>query len=139
MGLTERMAYIKGLAEGLKLDQDKEEVQVLSAIIDLLDDLTTEVSELCESYDELSEQVDAVDCDLAEVEEVIFGEDECNCGNHDEEWDDENLYEVTCPSCGEEICVDEDTLLSGEISCPKCSESLEFDFSDLKTEEEDTE
>ena len=38
MDLTEKIAYIKGLADGLSLDADKPEVKVLNAIIDLLDE-----------------------------------------------------------------------------------------------------
>ena len=39
MNLTERIAYIRGLAEGLKLDESKDEVKVINAIIDLLEDM----------------------------------------------------------------------------------------------------
>ena len=38
------------------------------------------------------------------------------------------LYDVTCPSCGEEITFDEETLNKGSIVCPKCKEVLEFDL-----------
>lgn len=54
----------------------------------------------------------------------------------DEEDEDEELaydgvvYDVTCPSCGEEISFDEETLEKGSIVCPSCGETLEFDLSD---------
>ena len=38
------------------------------------------------------------------------------------------LYDVTCPSCGEEISFDEETLDQGSIRCPSCGEVLEFDL-----------
>ena len=38
MTLTEKMAYIRGLAEGLNLDETKDEVKVLKAMMELLDD-----------------------------------------------------------------------------------------------------
>ena len=41
------------------------------------------------------------------------------------------MYDVTCPTCGEEISFDEETLARGSIECPVCGELLEFD-----TEEE---
>ena len=40
------------------------------------------------------------------------------------------VYDVTCPSCGEEISFDEETLQKGSITCPKCGEILEFDLED---------
>ena len=40
------------------------------------------------------------------------------------------MYDVTCPSCGQEISFDEETLAAGSITCPGCGEVLEFDLSD---------
>ena len=40
------------------------------------------------------------------------------------------VYDVTCPSCGEEISFDEETLQKGSITCPKCGEILEFELDD---------
>lgn len=146
MTLTEKISYIRGLADGLKLDETKDEVKVLNAIIELLDDMALAVTEMEELYDEMSEQLDAVDEDLADLEEDFYDDcdccdcdcdcecdcddDYCDCGCEDD-FDDEVYYEVTCGKCGETICIDEDTLLEGEIVCPVCGEVLEFDFSDL--------
>lgn len=141
MTLTEKVAYIKGLTEGLKLDEKKDEVKVINEIISLLENMASSVTDIEECLDDMSEQLDAVDEDLAELEddfcEVL--EDECGCGcdskDAEDDWEDE-FYEVTCPSCGEEICVEEDVLLCGEIECPKCAELLEFDFSSLMDEDD---
>ena len=46
------------------------------------------------------------------------------------------VYDVTCPSCGEEFSVDENTLIEGSVNCPKCNELLTFDF-DEDDEEDD--
>ena len=122
MTVTEKVAYIKGLADGLNLDGKKEEVKVIKAIIDLLDDLAMSVSDLEEGLDVVSEQVDAVDEDLAELESYVY--DDCDC---DDCCDDEDYYEVECPKCGEVICVDEGILEDGSINCPNCDTRLEFD------------
>ena len=121
MTVTEKVAYIKGLADGLNLDGKKEEVKVIKAIIDLLDDLAMSVSDLEEGLDIVSEQVDAVDEDLAELESYVY--DDCDC---DDCCDDEDYYEVECPKCGEVICVDEGILEDGSINCPNCDTLLEF-------------
>ena len=136
MNLTEKISYIKGLAEGLSLDDSKPEVKVLNAIIDLLDDLAYDVKDMEELYDELSDQVDEIDRDLADVETELyddFDEDEDLDDDDFDDYDDEEnpFYEVTCSGCGQKINVSEDVLLEGEIECPNCGEVLEFDFSDL--------
>lgn len=38
------------------------------------------------------------------------------------------IYDVTCPTCGEELSFDEETLKEGSIRCPVCGELLEFDL-----------
>ena len=50
---TEKVAYIRGLAEGLELDDSKKEVKVLNAIIDLLDDLAMSLADLEDGYSEI--------------------------------------------------------------------------------------
>lgn len=40
------------------------------------------------------------------------------------------VYDVICPTCGEEITFEEETLDEGFIICPNCGEKLEFDFSE---------
>ena len=54
-------------------------------------------------------------------------------GEEDEEVEfDGVMYDVTCPSCGEEISFDEETLEKGSITCPSCGEVLEFDLGEDK-------
>ncbi|HIR03107.1 MAG TPA: hypothetical protein IAD34_03460 [Candidatus Scatovicinus merdipullorum] len=136
MTLTEKISYIKGLAEGLKLDENKDEVKVIKAILELLEDMALSVTDLETCVDDVCDQLDAVDEDLADLEEDYYEESDCSCGGCDTD-DDDQFYEVTCPTCGEEICLQEDVLLCGETECPKCGEKLEFDFSDLFAEDED--
>lgn len=122
----EKVAYIRGLAEGLELDQSQKEVKVLNAIIDLLDDMAFSLSEVEDTCDEIQDQLDAVDEDLGSLEDDFYGdEDEDGCGC---DFDDEEYYEVTCPSCGETICLSNDIIEDGRMDCPNCGENLEFDF-----------
>lgn len=126
MTITEKVAYLKGLAEGMKMDNTTNEGKLMLAIIDALDDIALTVSDLEDSMAELSAQVDEIDDDLGNVEEELYG-DEDECGEEDF---DDTLYEVECPSCGDVICLDEDMLDEGEIDCPNCGEKLEFDLED---------
>ena len=136
MNLTERIAYIRGLAEGLKLDESKDEVKVINAIIDLLEDMAYDVVDIEDVVDDVCNQVDEIDEDLAEVEEEVYGA----YGDYDDDFDidndDEAYYEVTCPACNETTIVDEDALIEGELTCPCCGAEIEFAFSELNEDEE---
>ena len=122
MDICEKVAYIKGLAEGLALDDSTKEGKVLAAIIDVLGDITNEICEIEDGCDELMEQLDAVDEDLSNVEDVVYGDDDCDC------CDDEDLYEIECPACHDTVYLDEDMLEEDGITCPNCGTELEFDF-----------
>ncbi len=121
MTSTEKVAYIKGLMEGLDIDLDSKEGKLFNAIVDVLEEMADTIESLEDYVDELTEQVDAIDEDLADLETDYYGEleDEEDAGSGE-------FYDVVCPSCNEEFCVDEDTLLEGGIECPNCGESLEF-------------
>lgn len=124
MTITEKVAYLRGLAEGMKLDSSTNEGKLTLAIIDTLDDIALTVSDLEDTVAELSAQVDEIDDDLGELEDEVYSD---GCDDEDEDFDD-TLYEVECPSCGDIICLDEEMLDEGEIDCPNCGEKLEFDF-----------
>ena len=79
MTLTEKLAYIKGLAEGLGVDGATKEGKVLLALVDLLDDVTTAVSELESDMDQAYEELDAIDEDLTDIEDFLWEDDEDDC------------------------------------------------------------
>lgn len=123
MTVTEKVAYLKGLVEGLDFDKDEKETKVLNAVLDVLEDLALTVSDLDDEMELVTEQLDAVDEDLADLEEIFYDEcDDCDC-----DCCDDDMYEVECPNCGEVIYFDEDIILDGEAECPACGEVLEFD------------
>ena len=136
MKLTEKAAYIKGLMEGLDLDADKKEVKLIKALVDLVDDLALTVTDLDEDLDQVYDELDAIDEDLTDVENAVFEDEEDEDEFSDEDGD---MYEITCPACGETVCVDEDTLMSDNLSCPACGEKFEIDLDGEEEEEEKTE
>ena len=137
MEITEKVAYLKGLAEGMELDTDKKEGKLLAAIIDVLDDMALEIEDLKDAQEELGDGLDAVSDDLEDVEDVVFGEDEDDEDDYeyDELDEDEDCYATTCPTCEETIYFDESVLEDGQVICPNCGEKLEFDLSDMEDEE----
>lgn len=131
MTVTEKVAYIRGLAEGLELDESKKEVKVLNAIIDVLEDISASVADVEDVVSDMEGQLDEVDEDLGTLERAVYDYDEddedghtCTCGCEDD--GDEAYYEVTCPNCHETICLSEDIFEDGQMECPNCGELLEF-------------
>lgn len=125
--IEKKVAYLKGLAEGLALDESKPETKIINAMLDVLDELAMSVTDLEDAMDIFSEQLDAVDEDLDELENFVYEElDDCCCDDCCDD-DEEEYYDVECPSCGEVICVDRDILEEGSINCPQCNELLEFE------------
>ena len=142
MEITEKVAYIKGLAEGMELDTDKKIGKLLSAIIDVLDDMALEIEDLKDAQEELGDGLDAVSDDLEDVEDVVFGEDDEDDEDEDDyEYDeldeDEDCYATTCPTCEDTIYFDESVLEDGQVLCPNCGEKLEFDLTSLDDEDHD--
>lgn len=130
MDICEKIAYIKGLAEGLGLEETTKEGKILTAIIDLLGDITEEICDIEDGCDELMEQIDAVDEDLADLESFIYedDEDECDCDECDCEDCEDAVYEIECPACNDVIYLDEEMLEEEGMVCPNCGTELEFDF-----------
>lgn len=128
MDICEKISYIKGLAEGLSLDETTKEGKILTAIIDLLGDITEEICDIEDGCDALMEQIDAVDEDLSAVEEIIYDDDDdCDCDCDCDCCDDE-VYEIECPACNDIIYLDEEMLAEDGMVCPNCGTDLEFDF-----------
>ena len=81
MDILEKCAYIKGLAEGLNIDNSKPEGKVLNAIIDLLSDITATIADMDDEVATLGDYIEEIDHDLGDVEEYLYEEDdECECG-----------------------------------------------------------
>ena len=128
MGISEKVAYLKGLAEGMKLDESTNEGKLLMAIIGVLDDMAEEFADVEDEIVDLEDGLDAVSDDLNDLEEFLYEE---SADEDDEEDDDDELFVTTCPECEEEVVFDESVLEDGEVICPNCGAKLEFDLSDL--------
>ena len=136
MGISEKVAYLKGLAEGLTLDTESKEGKLIAAIIDVLDDMAEEIADMQDEMVDIEDGLDAVSDDLSDVEETLYEmEDEDEWDDEDEE---EDCFMTTCPECEEEVYFDESVLEDGEVVCPNCGTKLEFDLSDLANALNDT-
>ena len=144
MTISEKAAYLKGLMDGLNLDTEKAEGKMISAIVDLLGDVTKRLKDVEETTIAISDELDEIEEDLDAIEDFILDEeDEWDEEDEDEDWDededfeegfdfgdeDSTIYEVTC-ACGEVIDFDEEVLEAGSMICPNCGETLEFSLED---------
>ena len=139
MSIKEKVAYVKGLAEGLGLDADVKTEKLINIMIETLDAMADEIEELNQNALDVGDELDAISEDLSEVEDILFGDDDDYDDFDDDDFDDEGCgcefcgggcfsYEVACPACGEEIELDESDLALDSVNCPKCGEVLEFEF-----------
>lgn len=128
--LFERVAYLRGLCDGSGFSEDTKEGKVLLEIVDILGEFADSIVELADKQDELEEYAEAIDEDLSDLEDDFYDDE-------DEDDDGIDFIEISCPSCGEEIEIDEDLLYDEEsdIICPVCDEVIisaiddeDFDF-----------
>ena len=72
MAISEKVAYLKGLADGMKLDADKDTNKLILAMIDTLDEMAALVDEIDEDLADAEEHIDEVDECLADVEDIAM-------------------------------------------------------------------
>lgn len=128
--LRSRVAFLRGLAEGLDLGEGTKEEKVLQKVIDILDEITVEVSRLQVDFEELFEYTEAIDEDLTDLEDEFYDDD---LDEVDFEEDFENGFTMECPNCREVVVVSDDLLdqeKAIEITCPGCGEVVLVDDED---------
>ncbi len=137
MTASEKVAYLKGLAEGLGISENSSEGKLMLAMIEIMDSLAADIEDLEANLADMAETMDSFSEDIAYVEDLALGEDEGLDLDEENEGCDGNCsacggcsdadYEVTCPSCSTVIPVYQEDIDFGSIICPSCSEELEFD------------
>jgi len=137
MTTKEYSAYIKGLLEGLQLDQTKPETKVINALCGIIEQMAAEIEELKEDTQLVHDYAEELDEDLGALEELIYDEDDCDCDDddccsccgcdddddEDDDEDDSDFYCAMCPNCGEKVYFD-DTIDPEDILCPACHKPL---------------
>ena len=83
----EKVAYLKGLAEGLGVNDETEQGKLMLAMIDTLEAIAKNSEETDERVGELSEYVEEIDSDVSDLEEALFSEEDDD--DEEDEEDDE--------------------------------------------------
>jgi ribosomal protein S27E len=132
MGISEHAAYIKGAFDFSEIDKNSTEGKIIGELLTLVADMADKINALEADNKELHEYVEELDHDLGEVEEELyFYDDDEDFDDYDDlnddedyEGEDEEFYEIECPSCGELVYFDESIDLS-DLICPACGEKID--------------
>ncbi len=132
MSSLEKIAYLKGLLDGLEVE-DENLKKIYAAMVESLDALSRElvdqmevIEELRDMYEDLSDDYSQLDEDLEVLENdlsELYGE-----GDLEEEPDFDEIYEsVSCPKCGHLFYYDPEAYEDEEmLECPACGEKFEI-------------
>ena len=130
MTINEKVAYIKGMFDGMSLDTEKsKEAKLIGSILEVLEEIGTTLEDIDTSFDAVDEQINSMADDISLLEDVVYDDED---DEDDECGDDldEDFFEVDCPNCGETLYIDEDVLEAGSIQCPSCEQKFVLDLSD---------
>lgn len=136
MTISEKVAYLKGLADGMELEKEaSKESKLIGKIIDILEDVGLSVEDLESEVEDLGDALDVLSEDVEDLEMVVYEdwEEDDDDDTLSFSSDSDDFFEVECPSCGEDIVIDEGVLDAGEVTCPNCGDkfALGFDMDDL--------
>jgi len=131
--ISEKVSYLQGLSEGLNISDGNPQGKIISGILSVLEDISGTLAEVRSELNTVREYIESVDDDLFELEENIKKE--------------QDVIEVKCDNCGEELVFDADVMDDEdviEIICPRCNEvvfvndgSFDFEYGDFEDEMDD--
>lgn len=104
-----KVAYVRGMMDGLAIDLDTKEGKVLSAMLNLLEDIADKIEEIDFRQEELETYID----------------DDIYDQNSEASFEEDDFIEFLCHRCGETIYVDKSIVNNNEqIECPNCTCNL---------------
>ena len=123
--LTDRISYHRGLAEGMKLNPDKDSHRLILGILDVLGEVGESFEALAESHGELSDYVESIDEDLADLEADLYDDENEKMADEEDNQAFEGMIEYECPHCGMTVEIDPDNVdFDEDALCPKCGKEL---------------
>lgn len=132
MGYTkEKVAYLRGVADGMDLGDDKY-AKLFHLIIETLDEMADTVDENEEAIIDMDECIDDMCDELSDIDDCLDALLEDDDSEDDE---DDDFIEIECPHCGETVYFDQ-SMLEGDESliCPNCNQPVVPDFNDEEDE-----
>ena len=121
--LTDRISYLQGLAEGMKLNTEKDSNRLILEILDVLGEVGDAFEALAEAHGELSDYVESIDEDLADLEADLYDDEDEDLAEDDGDF--EGAIEYECPHCGATVEIDPDEVdFDEDALCPQCGKEL---------------
>ena len=130
MGITENAAYLKGLAEGLNINESTNEGKLILKMLDVIEEMAEKIEVLESANEELYAYVEEMAEDLVNLEDELYEDEsdddysDLNEDYEETEYVDEEYYEVECPTCGEKICFTDEFDLDNFV-CPACGNKID--------------
>ena len=134
--INEKVAYLKGLSEGMKLAEASDEGKMIGQLLVVLEDICDALDGVTEAHDDLQDYVEMIDDDLTDMEDFLIDIADENIAfeNEDDETDDsldmidtededdenDDIYEVECPHCGHVYLADFESFEADDVICPEC-------------------
>lgn len=148
MTVNEKLAYLKGLMDGLEFEPDTPEKKILSLVVEILGDMCEVDDSISDRMDNLEEYISELDSDLGEVEEVLCDRppeppfDPRDYLGDLEEFDDDDLDDLEelddydeDDDFDDDDDEDDDEDDTFSVECPECGEEVYFDSSLLDRKE----
>ena len=136
--LTDRISYLQGLAEGMKLNPEKDSHRLIAGILEVLGEVGQSFEALAEAHGELSDYVESIDEDLADLEADLYDDENEDLAEEEDGDFEEGYIEYECPHCGATVQIDADDVdFDEECLCPECGKELFPELPDDAEEEPD--
>ena len=144
MKLTEKIAYMKGLLDGIELDGSTKEGKAILQMAEVMEEMGVYIDDLQSQIDELTELCDLLDHDLGEVETDLYcDDDDFDDDDDDFEFDDEDDDEESDFQIGKVLPADYDDFSYDDddedfeneiyvVNCPSCDEAVNLSERELE-------
>lgn len=122
MTVSEKVAYLKGLADGLGIKDSTNEGKLMLAVIDVLEAMADDIEAVDAHAKDLSDCISDINEDMEYLEDLCIGDMDDEADDDDEDYDeaddddDDDVCTGCCGSCGDEQ--------EYEVTCPKCGETI---------------
>ena len=126
--LTDRISYLQGLAEGMKLNADKDSHRLILEILNVLGEVGDSFEALADAHAELSDYVESIDEDLADMEADLYDDEDEDPADEEDDGEEDfegSEIEYECPHCGTMVRIDADDVdFDEDAKCPECGKDL---------------
>ena len=109
----------------MKLNPDKDSHRLILGILEVLGEVGESFEALAESHGELSDYVESIDEDLADLEADLYDDENEDVAKKETDDEFEGVIEYECPHCGAKIEIDPDEVdFDEDALCPQCGKEL---------------